>query len=162
MGMFSESMAKQFGDFIRTFVEYDKKVVTAWLKNYMRIQVEVDFRQPLKRKKKKENYSCEEKRIFTMFKYEKFTTFYFICGRLGHGEIFCPIRIVKGSKELSFGWDLSLKAPRGGLFSMGAFGLESLEDFGVVIRDFQEIIVPNLICIIMLLIFCANLVVIWE
>lgn len=108
MGMFSEQMAMQFGNFIGDFTEYDTKAVEAGLKNYMRIRVSIDIWNPLKRKKK---LILAKKEIFAVFKYKKLTTFCCICGRLGHGESFCPIRVVKGSKELPFGWDLSLKAP---------------------------------------------------
>ncbi|MBA0724524.1 hypothetical protein Golax_021210 [Gossypium laxum] len=78
-GMYLESMAKQFGDFIGEFVEYDAKSV------------------------------AETKEISTIFKYEKLTTFCLFCGRLGHGESFYPIRMVKESNVLPLGWDISLK-----------------------------------------------------
>lgn len=100
-GMFSETMARKFDDFIKEFVEYDSKVVSARLRNYMRIQVLVDIRQPLKRKKKL--IIAKGKDFFVVFKYEKLTTFCFICRKLGHGESYCLSRLVKGSQELPMG-----------------------------------------------------------
>lgn len=107
--MYTEQMARQFGAFIGEFVEYDAKAVAAGLRTFMRVRVLVDIRQPLKRKKKL--ILAKQKEIFAMFKYERLTTFCFISGRLGHGESFCPVRLVKGSQELPMGWDLSIKAP---------------------------------------------------
>ncbi|MBA0879418.1 hypothetical protein Goshw_011297 [Gossypium schwendimanii] len=52
LGFFTETIAKQFGDFIGVFVDYDAKAVTAGLRNYMRIRVKVDIRQSLSRRKK--------------------------------------------------------------------------------------------------------------
>ncbi|MBA0642063.1 hypothetical protein Goklo_026523 [Gossypium klotzschianum] len=42
----------EFGDFIRTFVDYDVKAIAAGLRNYMWIRVKIDIRRSLKRKKK--------------------------------------------------------------------------------------------------------------
>ncbi|MBA0850993.1 hypothetical protein Goshw_010900 [Gossypium schwendimanii] len=43
-GFFTEAIAKQFGDFIGVFVDYDVKAITAGLRNYMLIRVKVDIR----------------------------------------------------------------------------------------------------------------------
>lgn len=58
-------MAKQFGDFIGDFVDYDAKVV-AGLRNYMRIRIMMDIRNPLKHKKSL--IIGKMKEIFTIFK----------------------------------------------------------------------------------------------
>lgn len=34
----------------------------------------------------------------------------FICGRLGHGESYCPYRLRIDPSKIVFGWDLSLRA----------------------------------------------------
>ncbi|MFQ6619408.1 hypothetical protein Gotur_000470 [Gossypium turneri] len=46
-GFFTESIAKQFGDFIGVFVEYDTKAIAAGLRSYMLIRVKVDIRKEL-------------------------------------------------------------------------------------------------------------------
>ncbi|MFQ6619409.1 hypothetical protein Gotur_000470 [Gossypium turneri] len=107
-GFFTESIAKQFGDFIGVFVEYDTKAIAAGLRSYMLIRVKVDIRQSLKRRKK---LIMAKKEFFVTFKYERLSTFCFLCGKLGHSENCCPIRMVTGRKELSLEWDISLKAP---------------------------------------------------
>lgn len=33
-----------------------------------------------------------------------------MCGKLGHGESFCPIRLTMGAQESSIGWNISLRA----------------------------------------------------
>ncbi|MBA0827289.1 hypothetical protein Goarm_012076 [Gossypium armourianum] len=43
------------------------------------------------------------------FKYEKLSLLCFICGRLGHGESFCPLRLQIEPSNITFGWDLSLR-----------------------------------------------------
>ncbi|MBA0607022.1 hypothetical protein Godav_019390 [Gossypium davidsonii] len=99
-GMHFESVAKQFCNFIGTFLDYDEKAMAAGLKNYIRIRVEIDIRKLIKRRKKLIIGNGNEH--FVSFKYEKLTTFCFLCGKLGRGESFCPIRIIHG-KELPLG-----------------------------------------------------------
>lgn len=49
-----------------------------------------------------------DKSYYALFKYEKLSLFYFICGKLGHGESFCPIKARVTSKNISFTWDISI------------------------------------------------------
>ncbi|MBA0708889.1 hypothetical protein Golax_023971 [Gossypium laxum] len=46
------SIAKQFGNFIGEFVDYDAKQSNWGYKSYLRIRVKIDIRKPLKRQKK--------------------------------------------------------------------------------------------------------------
>ncbi|MBA0578922.1 hypothetical protein Gorai_021193, partial [Gossypium raimondii] len=48
---------------------------------------------------------------YALFQYEKISLFYFLYGKFGHGESFCPIRLSLDSQEVDFGWDLSIRAP---------------------------------------------------
>ncbi|MBA0729828.1 hypothetical protein Golax_025871 [Gossypium laxum] len=45
--------------------------------------------------------------VYARFKYEKLSLFCFICGKLGHGKSYCPLRLTIDS---FIGWDLSLRA----------------------------------------------------
>lgn len=107
-GLMSETMARQFGDFLGQLLEYDTKSLNKGYGGYMRIRVRIDVRNLLMRRKKLilGNKSC----IYARFQYEKLSLFCFLCGRLGHSERFCPTRIVHGKKKLEFGYDLSVKA----------------------------------------------------
>ncbi|MBA0669672.1 hypothetical protein Goklo_028933 [Gossypium klotzschianum] len=90
-GLMTESMAKQFGDFCGKFLEYDTSIPSLGHKKYMHIRVFLDVSAPLKRKK-------------------KLSLFCFICGKLGHGESYCPFRVRVELSKIVFGWDLSLRA----------------------------------------------------
>ncbi|MBA0653713.1 hypothetical protein Goklo_020855 [Gossypium klotzschianum] len=90
-GSMNESMAKQFGNFCGEYLE-----------------VRLDVTAPLKRKKKV--LFRKSLIVYARFKYEKLCLFCFICGRLGHGESFCPLRLQIEPSKIIFGWDLSLRA----------------------------------------------------
>ncbi|MBA0809075.1 hypothetical protein Gohar_024758, partial [Gossypium harknessii] len=83
-GYFSEAVARQLGTFIRRFLEYDSKQINRDLKGHLRIQVEIDARKPLKRRKKIALPSS--KYTYVNFRYEKLTLFCFYCGCLGHND----------------------------------------------------------------------------
>lgn len=97
----SESMAKQFGNFLGSFLEYDFDVPTLGLQKYMRIKVELDVNQQLKRREK---IIIGTNRIFyARFQYKKLNLFCFLCGKLGHGESFCPLRVRMDPSKVVFG-----------------------------------------------------------
>ncbi|MBA0760158.1 hypothetical protein Gotri_022922 [Gossypium trilobum] len=48
-GLILEVMGRQFGNFIGTFLEYDMKAMGRGFRGYMRVSVQVDIRDPLKR-----------------------------------------------------------------------------------------------------------------
>lgn len=74
----------------------------------MRIRERLDVTVPLKRRK---NIQIgKEKTVYARFQYEKLSLFYFICGKSGHGESFCPLQLRIEPTNISFGWDLSLRA----------------------------------------------------
>lgn len=86
-----ELMVVQFGNFIGKFLEYDMKNLSTGYKNFLRIRVQIDVRQPLKTRKKIK--LSESNFTYAKFKYEKLTLFCFLCGCLGHGDSFCPTRL---------------------------------------------------------------------
>lgn len=107
-GSMNESMAKQFGNFCGRFIEYDTSIPTLGIQNFLRIRVCLDVTIPLKRKKKV--LFGKSMVVYARFKYDKLSLFCFICGILGHGESFCPLRLQIEHSKIVFGWDLSLRA----------------------------------------------------
>lgn len=52
LGYMSKGMTRQFSNFIGTFLEYDAYLITRGVSKFMRIQVRIDVRLLLKRKKR--------------------------------------------------------------------------------------------------------------
>ncbi|MBA0568542.1 hypothetical protein Golob_006033 [Gossypium lobatum] len=90
LGFIFETVAQQLGNFIGAFIEYDVLATQLGYKRIIRIRVRINVRKPLKRKKKRVLPNGES--VYVRFEYEKITLFCFLCGKLGHGESFCPIR----------------------------------------------------------------------
>lgn len=78
--LMSETMAKKLGDILGAFIEMDSKDAHRHGK-FLRINVKLDLRNPLKRGTV---VRFKEKAYKVFFKFERLPTFYFICGRLGH------------------------------------------------------------------------------
>ncbi|KAK5774548.1 hypothetical protein PVK06_042403 [Gossypium arboreum] len=107
-GFFSEPLARQLGDFIRKFLEYDSVCLEKGMQNCLLMRVCLDVKRPLKRKKRV---------MFSLgicgyvnFKYERLTLFCFFCGKLRHSDSFCQGRMALGVEVVEMGWDLTLKA----------------------------------------------------
>jgi 14-3-3 protein epsilon len=79
----------QLAHYIGSFVEYDKNNNSSFWRQYMRLRVIVDVRQPLKKNTKVKN---KEREWCTVdFKYEKYEIFGFVCGIMGHAENKCEV-----------------------------------------------------------------------
>ncbi|KAL8556741.1 hypothetical protein ACS0TY_004271 [Phlomoides rotata] len=108
-GFILENFGRQIGNFLRSFVEYDKSnSIGAW-RNYMRIRVSIDVSLPLKHFKSIRGGEGGSFQI--TFKYERLSTFCFVCGRIGHAESFCELRYAMDGGEVARGWDISLRSP---------------------------------------------------
>ncbi|XP_040950366.1 uncharacterized protein [Gossypium hirsutum] len=108
LGFMADAVAHQLGNFIGEFIEYDFAAVQLGYKRIMRVRVKVDVRKPLKRKKRIALKNGES--VYVRFEYEKLTLFYFLCGKLGHGESFYPLRVIQLQSVDVFKWDISLRA----------------------------------------------------
>ncbi|MBA0790896.1 hypothetical protein Gohar_015512 [Gossypium harknessii] len=106
--LMTESMAKQFGDFCGKFIEYDTSIPLLGIQKFLRIRVFLDVIALLKRKKKV--LMRKSMIVYARFKYDKLSLFCFICGKLVHGESYCPFRLQIEPSKIVFGWDLSLRA----------------------------------------------------
>ncbi|XP_017628694.1 uncharacterized protein At4g02000-like [Gossypium arboreum] len=101
VGVVTEGMTRQFGDFIGKFLEYDTSMVLRGVSRFMRIKVLLDTRSPLKRKKLID--IGQSKSSYVSFQYERLSLFCFLCGRLGHGKSFCQVRLTLGNQQVEFG-----------------------------------------------------------
>ncbi|KAL8457918.1 hypothetical protein ACS0TY_035687 [Phlomoides rotata] len=99
---------RQIGNFLGTFLEYDKSNDLGAWRNYMRVRVNVDVSLPLKRFKsiRKEGGGS----FWITFRYEKLSTFCFVCGRVGHTKSFCEVKYAANGGEVAQGWDITLRA----------------------------------------------------
>jgi 14-3-3 protein epsilon len=113
-GFMQEKVGIKLANYIGTFMEYDKNNNTSFWRQYMRVRVKVDVRQPLKkgqRVRDKEGAWC-----MVNFKYEKLGVFCFVCGVMGHAENKCEVRFAMENDDGRREWSGELRADqrRGG------------------------------------------------
>ncbi|KAH9708700.1 reverse transcriptase domain-containing protein [Citrus sinensis] len=88
IGFQSEKILQSISNYIGKFVESDENNLKGIWRNYMRIRVAIDVRQPLKRRMRLKKADGDW--MWVDFKYERLNVFCFICGLLGHTEKNCP------------------------------------------------------------------------
>jgi hypothetical protein len=113
-GFMTEKVGIKLGNYIGVFMEYDKNNNTSFWRQYMRVRVKVDVRQPLKKDQKvrdKAGAWCT-----VNFKYEKLGVFCFVCGIMGHAENKCEVRFAMENDNGRRDWsgDLRANQRRGG------------------------------------------------
>jgi 14-3-3 protein epsilon len=113
-GFMKETVGVKLGNYIGTFMEYDKNNNSSFWRQHMRVRVKVDVRQPLKRDSKvrdKQGAWCT-----VNFKYEKLGIFCFVCGIMGHAENKCEVRFAMENDDGRREWSGELRADhrRGG------------------------------------------------
>jgi hypothetical protein len=108
MGLMKEKNGIQLANYIGAFVEYNKNNNSSFWRQYMRLRVTVDVRQPLKKNtkvKNKEGGWCE-----VQFKYEKLGIFCFVCGIMGHAENKCEVRFAMEQDDGVRAWSNDIRA----------------------------------------------------
>jgi hypothetical protein len=108
MGLMAERVGKTLANYIGSFVEYDKNNKGSFWREYMRIRVRVDIRQPLKKDSKVKNQGGNWCTV--NFKYEKLGVFCFVCGLIGHHENRCAVRFSMTEDDGSRAWSKELRA----------------------------------------------------
>jgi 14-3-3 protein epsilon len=106
--LMKERIGIQLANYIGSFVEYDKNNNSSFWRQFMRLQVRIDVRLPLKKDTKvkdKEGKWCTVK-----FKYEKLGIFCFVCGVMGHAENKCEVRFSMEHDDGVRGWLAEIRA----------------------------------------------------
>ena len=90
------------------FIQYEETDNTRFGASYMRVKVQIDVSQPLKRWKKilLSNGSSSQ----VLFKYECLGLFCSLCGKLGRIERFCDFHFSMAIDYMARGWGNWLKA----------------------------------------------------
>jgi 14-3-3 protein epsilon len=107
-GLMKEKFGIPLANYIGTFMEYDKNNNSCFWRQYMRLKVRIDVRQPLKRDTKVKDR--EGKWCTIKFKYEKLGIFCFVCGVMGHAENKCELRFAMEQDDGVRGWSVELRA----------------------------------------------------
>jgi 14-3-3 protein epsilon len=107
-GLMAERVGKTLANYIGSFVEYDKNNKGSFWREYMRLKVRVDVRQPLKKESRVKNQGGEWCTV--KFKYEKLGVFCFVCGIVGHGENKCSVRFSMAVDDGTRSWSKELRA----------------------------------------------------
>ncbi|XP_058783931.1 uncharacterized protein At4g02000-like [Vicia villosa] len=106
-GLMLERVGKTIANYIDTFVEYDKNNNSSLWRQYMRLRVKVDVRQPLKKNTRVKNKGGEWYTV--IFKYENLSLFCFVCGILGHSEQRCEVRFAMEEDNGVRGWSNEIR-----------------------------------------------------
>ncbi|XP_058746447.1 uncharacterized protein LOC131619359 [Vicia villosa] len=106
-GFMLEKVGKTMANYIGTFVEYDKNNNSSFWRQYMRLRVKVDVRQPLKKNTRVKNKGGDWCTV--NFKYENLGLLCFVCGLLGHSEQKCEIRFEMEEDNGLRGWTNDLR-----------------------------------------------------
>jgi 14-3-3 protein epsilon len=107
-GLMKETVGVKLGNYIGNFMEYDKNNNSSFWRQYMRVRVKIDVRQPLKKDTKvkdREGNWCT-----VNFKYEKLGIFCFVCGVMGHAENKCEVRFSMENDDGRREWSGDIRA----------------------------------------------------
>ena len=98
-GFVSETILKNVGNYVGRFIKSDLNNMTGGWRMFSRIRVTMELDKPLKRRMKIKRDGGDWNWI--NFKYERLSSFCFVCGILGHQERDCNIVYVYPDKEIT-------------------------------------------------------------
>lgn len=96
--MLSSKIMESIGNYVGVFVKADPQNLNGGWKIYYRIRVVMDTDKPLKRRMKVKREGGEW--TWINFKYERLSTFCFVCGLLGHSDRDCGIVYANPDKNI--------------------------------------------------------------
>lgn len=108
-GLSSGNIFKNIGNYVGTFVKTDQANITGGWKMYARIRVTLDLDKPLRRKMKIKREGGDWS--WVQFKYERLSTFCFVCGVVGHSDREYGIVYANPDKEIARAYGVWLRAP---------------------------------------------------
>lgn len=113
IGMISSKLLESIGNYMGVFVKADSQNLDGGWKMYYRIRVIMDIEKTLKRRMKVKREGGEW--TWVNFKYERLSTFCFVCGLLGHSHRECGIVYAHQNKDIERSCGTWLRPPgRGG------------------------------------------------
>lgn len=131
VGMMSDKLLENVGNYVGTFVKADSQNIHGGWKVFYRIRVIMDVDKPIKRRMKLKR----EGGVWSWinFKYERLSTFCFVCGLLGHSDRDCGIVYANPDKTIERSYGTWLRAPtRGGgrirISEHGGYVMVGMED----------------------------------
>lgn len=108
IGLMTESVRRQLGNFFGEFLEYDNKNNTSIWRESMRIKIKIDVRRPLKRMKKITRRNGTN--VVVTCKYERLGDFCFTCGIVSHTDRYCRKFLDKKDESVTKEWGSWLRA----------------------------------------------------
>lgn len=108
-GFASENVLKSVGNYIGKFVKSDPNNFKSSWKSFLRIRVTLQVCKPLKRRMKIKREGGNWGWI--NFKYERLSTYCFVCGMLGHADRDCAVVYANPEKEVERAYGPWLRAP---------------------------------------------------
>lgn len=108
-GCLSENVLRSVGSSIGKYVKSDPDSFDGMWKAFVRIRVTMNIEKPLKRRMKIKKEG--DKWSWINFKYERLSTFCFVCGILGHSERDCSIVYAHPDKVIDRAYGVWLRAP---------------------------------------------------
>ncbi|XP_074347321.1 uncharacterized protein LOC141686168 [Apium graveolens] len=109
IGLVYENVMMNIGNFVGKFVKSDSANFNGGWRMFVRIRVTLDLNKPLKRRMKIKREGGEWS--WVNFKYERLSTFCFVCGLLGHSERDCNLVYDNHGKEITRAYGVWLRAP---------------------------------------------------
>lgn len=126
-GCLSENILKSVGASIGKYVKSDPANFYGAWKSYVRVRVAINVEKPLKRRMKIKREG--DAWSWINFKYERLSSFCFVCGKLGHAERECSVVYAHPEKTIVRAYGSWLRAPaKNASMNMGSRWLRNVND----------------------------------